>query len=188
MAKINRIGFGQVEPNHLSAQRTGQIYAQLPANKEIKVLENGQYVKYDYANNEVNFTGKGEWMMVFNEVKLYDDRWRESYKDFAMIKENYTEGSKEYTHEGYGPFPGQMVPRVIKTNIGDIYTTNCLEDANVSGKTLLEGTEEIEIGSELSPNAKGYLSLNGDGAIKFQVVKIYTMADGQAAVKVMRIA
>ena len=30
MAKIERIGYGQVEPNHLSAQRTGQIYAQLP--------------------------------------------------------------------------------------------------------------------------------------------------------------
>ena len=29
---MKRIGFGQVEPNHLSAQRTGQIYAQLPAH------------------------------------------------------------------------------------------------------------------------------------------------------------
>ena len=28
---IKRTGFGQVEPNHLSAQRTSQIYAQLPA-------------------------------------------------------------------------------------------------------------------------------------------------------------
>ena len=64
-------GYGQVEPNHLSAQRTGQIYAQLPANKDIEVLENGQFVKYDYVNKEVNFTGKGEWMMIFNEVKLY---------------------------------------------------------------------------------------------------------------------
>lgn len=25
---ISRVGFGQVEPNHLSAQRTSQIYAQ----------------------------------------------------------------------------------------------------------------------------------------------------------------
>ena len=32
MATIKRIGFGQVEPNHLSAQRTAQIYAQLPAH------------------------------------------------------------------------------------------------------------------------------------------------------------
>ena len=28
-------GYGQVEPNHLSAQRTGQIYAQLPAKADI---------------------------------------------------------------------------------------------------------------------------------------------------------
>ena len=49
MALIKRKGFGQVEPNHLSAQRTGQIYAQLPADEAMEILENGQYVKYDYA-------------------------------------------------------------------------------------------------------------------------------------------
>ena len=64
-AKYVEFGFGQVEPNHLSAQRTGQIYAQLPAAPAINVLEQGQFVKYDYAANgngigEVNFTGKGE--------------------------------------------------------------------------------------------------------------------------------
>lgn len=161
MATIKRIGYGQVEPNHLSAQRTAQIYAQLPANKDIEVLENGQYVKYDYKANEVNFEGEGEWMMVFNEVKLYDG-WRETYKDFAMKKSNYTEGV--------------MTPRVIKTNVGDIYTTNCVAE------------EEIELGSELSPRAEdGILSLDGDKSIVFQVVKIYTMADGQDAVKLMRI-
>lgn len=42
-------GYGQVEPNHLSAQRTAQIYAQLPAAADIDVLEQGQFVKYDYA-------------------------------------------------------------------------------------------------------------------------------------------
>lgn len=161
MATIKRIGYGQVEPNHLSAQRTAQIYAQLPANKDIEVLENGQYVKYDYKTNEVNFAGAGEWMMVFNEVKLYDG-WRETYKDFAMKKSNYTDGV--------------MTPRVIKINIGDIYTTNCVAE------------EEIEVGSELSPRAAdGILSTTGDGSIVFQVVKIYTMADGQDAVKLMRI-
>jgi len=161
MATIKRIGYGQVEPNHLSAQRTAQIYAQLPANKDIEVLENGQYVKYDYAEGEVNFAGEGEWMMVFNEVKLYDG-WRETYKDFAMKKSNYTEGV--------------MTPRVIKTNVGDIYTTNCVAE------------EEIEVGSELSPRAEdGILSLDGDKSIVFQVVKIYNLADGQDAVKLMRI-
>ena len=185
---MKRIGFGQVEPNHLSAQRTSQIYAQLPAKSDINVLENGQYVKYDYANGEVNFTGAGEWMMVFNEVKLYDDKWRETYKDFAMRKENYTEGSDSITHNGVGPLKGQMVPRVIKTNIGDIYTTNCLEKANTDGKSEITMTD-VSVGDKLAPNAKGYLAkTENETGMLWQVVKVYTLADGQAAVKVMRIA
>lgn len=191
MAEMKRIGFGQVEPNHLSAQRTSQIYAQLPAASSINVLENGQYVKYDYANGEVNFTGEGEWMMVFNEVKLYDDRWRETYKDFAMRKENYTEGSDDITHSGVGPLKGQMVPRVIKTNIGDIYTTNCLKLANTDGKTEVT-MEDLSVSDKLIVNAQGYLekkaSVDGTEPMVWQVVKRYTLADGQEAVKVMRIA
>ena len=173
MATIKRIGFGQVEPNHLSAQRNGQIYASLPCNKDIKVLENGQFVKYDYAKNEVNFTGEGEWMLVMNEVKLYDDAWRESYKDFALQADNYN--------------GGVMAPRVLKTMPGDIYTTNCLEAGNTSGKALYTGAEEIEVGTELKINANGFLSVNGSSDIVFQVVKVYTMPDGQQGVKVMRI-
>lgn len=191
MAEMKRIGFGQVEPNHLSAQRTSQIYAQLPADSSINVLENGQYVKYDYANGKVNFTGEGEWMMVFNEVKLYDDRWRETYKDFAMRKENYTEGSDDITHSGVGPLKGQMVPRVIKTNIGDIYTTNCLKLANTDGKTEIT-MEDLSVADKLIVNAQGYLekkaSIDGTEPMVWQVVKRYTLADGQEAVKVMRIA
>lgn len=181
---MKRIGFGQVEPNHLSAQRTAQIYAQLPANSEITQLENGQFVKYDYANGEVNFSGKGEWMLVFNEVKLYDG-WRESYKDFAMIADNYTEGSDTITHDGLGPFKGQMVPRVFKTNVGDIYTTNCLEKAGAKG---VETTmTDVEVGDILKINANGFLAADGTSDIQFEVVKVYTLPDGQDAVKVMRI-
>lgn len=86
-AKYVEVGYGQVEPNHLSAQRNAQIYAQLPADPAIQVLEQGQFVKYDYAAGLVNFTGKGEWMLVYNEIKLY----REGQLDceFAMLKDNY---------------------------------------------------------------------------------------------------
>jgi hypothetical protein len=186
MATMKRTGFGQVEPNHLSAQRTAQIYAQLPAADEIDILENGQFVKYDYANGKVDFDGAGEWMMVFNEVKLYDE-WRESYKDFAMKKENYTPGG-DITHDGLGPFKGQMVPRVIKTNEGDIYTTNCVGAGNTDGKIEYAGIE-LEVGDIVGPTeaSKGFLVKDGDEGIQFQVVKVYTMADGQPAVKLMRI-
>ena len=89
-------GYGQVEPNHLSARRTGQIYAQLPANKDIKVLENGQFAKYDYAAGEVNFTGEGEFMLVYNEEKLYDER-KQHHKDFVLKTADFTD-KKIYHH------------------------------------------------------------------------------------------
>ena len=98
MAKVNLSpkatyvtrGYGQVEPNHLSAQKTAQIYAQLPAAADIDILENGQFATYNYAaadGGQVDFKGAGEWMMVFNEIKLYRDE--ETDCDFAMKKENY---------------------------------------------------------------------------------------------------
>lgn len=195
-----RTGFGQVEPNHLSAQRNGQIYAQLPAHTKngetdivptIDILENGQFVKYDYAKGEVNFTGAGEWMMVFNEVKLYDT-WRETYKDFAMIRDNYTAGS-DYTHEGIGPFKGQMTPRVIKTMPGDIWTTNALKVGNTSGKAVVATGCDIDEDLTTTPvtlgiNSKGFLDPDGDKTdIEVQVVKHTTMPDGTPAVKLMRI-
>lgn len=162
MAKITRIGYGQVEPNHLSAQRTGQIYAQLPAAESIDKLENGQFVKYDYASGKVNFTGEGEFMLVLNEVKLYGDK--ETYKDFVMKKENYV---------------GKvMVPRVFKTNVGDIYTTN-----------MIDSEAEVSVGTKLTPGTEDGVLTTAAGTEEmiWKVVKVYTMADGQAAVKLQRI-
>jgi len=167
---MKRIGFGQVEPNHLSAQRNGKIYAQLPADKAIKVLENGMFAKYDYANGEVNFDGEGEWMLVLNEVKLYDDAWRESYKDFALMPDNR----------------GDITPRLFKTDIGDIFTTNCIAVAGVKGEEVDMG--EIALNDKLSPNANGYLAKNVENAtMEWKVVKVYTMPDGQEGVKLQRV-
>ena len=162
MAKITKIGYGQVEPNHLSAQRTGQIYAQLPADSSIDKLENGQFVKYDYASGKVNFTGEGEYMLVLNEVKLYDER--KTNKDFVMKKEDCV--------------GGEMVPRVFKTNVGDIYTTN-----------MVDPQAEITAGTtKLTPKENGILKVAaGTEDMIWKVVKVYTMADGQAAVKLQRI-
>ena len=169
---MKRLGYGQVEPNHLSAQRTGQIYAQLPAAEAIKTLENGEFVKYDYANNEVNKTGAGEWMLVFNEVKLYENY--QTYKDFAQ---KVTDSSD-----------GKIYPRVFKTNVGDIYTTNMLEKASIDGKTEIDDLEDLEVGDTLGINDNGYLKKDANSDIKFKVAKVYTMADGQEAVKIQRIA
>lgn len=274
-ASYVEVGYGQVEPNHLSAQRTAQIYAQLPAASDIEVLEQGQFVKYDYANGLVNFTGKGEWMLVYNETKLYREEQLDC--EFALVKEHY--GARVYSpldgekaqelygptrflqgvREVYDPATGEflpydnipvygkdgkivttdglapaedksnwtyadfsvaakyhdyyelsdinnpdieenhrrrmfmklreyeekmmptgttMVPRVFKTNVGDIMTTN-----------TINGTPEtVVVGATLAPGAKGILEVTEatDGML-WQVVKVYTMPDHQRGVKIMRI-
>lgn len=270
-ATYPEVGYGQVEPNHLSAQYTGQIYAQLPADPSIEILENGQFVKYDYAANGngvglVNFTGKGEWMLVYNEIKLYrEGQWD---CEFAMLRDNYQarvyspldgtvmqemygptrflQGRREKwngtgfdkldgelvydevnkkwikadeqhpapdysfansTHDYYEmddvnapgldevskrlfmkikdykekmmPAGTTMVPRVFKTNVGDIYTTNMINAT----------PEELTVGKTLTPGEKGILEITeaADGML-WQVVKVYTMPDHQRGVKLMRIA
>lgn len=170
---VKRTGFGQVEPNHLSGIVTGQIYAQLPAKKGIAILEQGQFAKYDYANGEVNFTGEGEFMLVYNEEKLYDER-KQSHKDFALQAKDFTDGT--------------MTPRLIKTNVGDIYTTNTF-GANTSDSAEAEGIS-LSVGDKLVIGSAGYLEKAPDtpSGIVFQVVKEYTMPDGQPGVKIQRIA
>ena len=270
-ASYPEVGYGQVEPNHLSAQYTGQIYAQLPADPSIKILENGQFVKYDYAANKngigfVNFTGAGEWMLVYNEIKLYrEGQWD---CEFAMIKDlyqarvyspldgtvmqemygptrflqgvreeydpatgtfktlggelvydeenkkwiqadeahpapDYSFANKTYDYyemddvnnpditdevskrlfmkikdykEAMMPAGTTMVPRVFKTNVGDIYTTNMIN------------ATELAVGDTLKVGEKGILEPGTDDKMTWQVVKVYTMPDHQRGVKIMRIA
>ena len=268
-AKYPEVGFGQVEPNHLSAQYTGQIYAQLPADPAIKILEQGQFVKYDYAKGLVDFVGEGEWMLVYNEIKLYRDFQRDC--EFAMLKDNYQARvysplDGEVMQEMYGPtrflqgkreaydnksgtfktLAGElaydevnkkwiqadrehpaadysfastvediyepltdvnsreitdevskrlfmklrdykekmmpagttMVPRVFKTNVGDIYTTNMINAT----------PEQLTLGANLKVGEKGILEPGTDEKMTWQVVKVYTMPDHQRGVKIMRIA
>lgn len=195
-------GYGQVEDNKLSASYNGKIFAQLPANKDIEILENGMFVKYDYAKGEVNFTGPGEWLLVFNEVKIYEDR--EDVADFAMIKDNYSaivynaaadnryarfingktvvEYDQSENGEGMMPTGTTMVPRLFKTDLGDIMTTNTIKLA--SGEILAKE-------DKLIVDTDGYLKKSASPAatdMVWQVVKVYNMPDLQAGVKIMRIA
>ena len=184
--KINREGFGQVEPNHLSGLVTGQIYAQLPAQKKregtagvaakagISILEQGQFAKYDYAEGEVNFSGDGEWMLVYNEEHFYDDRYT-YHKDYAMREEEFIDGT--------------MVPRLIMTYPGDIFTTNTFGACDGLRKKVTG--IELQVGDKLTIGSDGYLQLVALGTTPNQVwkvVKVYTMPDGQPGVKIQRIS
>ena len=206
---FTRNGYGQVEPNQLSAQKTGQIYASLPLASDVDILQNGEFMYYDYKSGTVTADGKGEPMLVFNEVKLYEPFWQTSYKDFAMIRvgDNYV--TSRLATAGYGdgaetkgvtPNPGHsdwqagyrmdgIAPRLFKTNVGDIFTTNMVEtgdEITYSQGDILK-LKKVAKAADKTGNTL-VLSKTGDiDALEFVVAKVYTMPDGQPGLKLQRI-
>lgn len=210
-----RDGYGQVEPNQLSAQKTGQIYASLPLDTQVKVLQNGEFMYYDYQSGKVSATdstGYAEPMLVFNEIKLYEPFWRTSYKDFAMIRvgDNYVTSklaTKEYgdgstttgvnANPAHTEYPYRMdgiAPRLLKTNVGDIFTTNMVEEIEDVGTTI----KGYEVGDTLQPvlnsstktlQLKKVIASGNDKltGMVWVVVKVYTMPDGQPGLKLQRV-
>ena len=206
---FTRNGYGQVEPNQLSAQKTGQIYASLPLASDVDILQNGEFMYYDYKSGTVTADGEGEPMLVFNEVKLYEPFWQTSYKDFAMIRvgDNYV--TSRLATAGYGdgaetkgvaPNPGHsdwqagyrmdgIAPRLFKTNVGDIFTTNMVETGDEI--TYSQGdTLKLKKVPKAADKTGNTLVLSKTGTIdtlEFVVAKVYTMPDGQPGLKLQRI-
>lgn len=204
---FTRNGYGQVEPNQLSAQKTGQIYASLPLASNVDILQNGEFMYYDYKSGTVTADGVGEPMLVFNEVKLYEPFWQTSYKDFAMIRvgDNYV--TSRLATEGYGDGSETtgvasahsdwqagyrmdgIAPRLFKTNIGDIFTTNMVETGD--SITYEQGdTLKLKKVAKAADKTGNTLVLSKTGtidALEFVVAKVYTMPDGQQGLKLQRI-
>ena len=209
---FKRIGYGQVEPNQLSGIKTGQIFASLPLAKNVNVIQNGEFMYYDYVSGTVSAedsTSVAEPMLVYNEIKIYEP-WL-SYKDFAMIRvgDNYvtsnaavgrvnsanvdgtvygdgatTEGAEiNPAHTEYGYRMDGIAPRLVKTNVGDIFTTNMV----ATGDNVTYSKGDI---LKLKKTDRNTLELTKDGNIEtvaFAVVKVYTMPDGQPGLKVQRV-
>jgi len=204
MAK-ERIGYGQVERQHMAAPHNGQIYAQLPAlnadGTAITQPENGQCLKYDYANGKagIGTLGDGkEWFLVYNEEKLYDERYQ-NHKDFAMKASDMSDG--------------KIYPRLLRTFVGDIFTTNTFKGpkGTVTDKEgKIDDIPDLAVNDYVVIGNDGWLTkyVKGSGdpdmpttGIVFQVVPHftqmnlpagttapdYTLPDRQWAVKLQRI-
>ena len=207
-------GYGQVEPNHMSAKRNGQVYAQLPAEASIELLENGQFVKYDYVKGVCDFDGAGPWRMVYNEVKIYEDR--ETDADFAMIKDNYNarvyspigqtksdlktvlDYSGEAVREGSNAAFKKEVetfnyPQLMPQGTKMVPRVIAVSEGDIwTTNTIKAEAGSLHVGDSLKIDpADGYLTAGegagGDADPKFVVVKVYTMPDLQPGVKVQRI-
>lgn len=210
-------GYGQVEPNHLSAPQNGQVYAVLPAAADIDLLENGQFVKYNYTKRVCDFGTEvtaGAWMMVFNEVKIYRDR--EGDADFAMIKDNYNgrvysplgqetstlQTILDYTGEAVRegtdtPFKREMetfqYPKMMPEGTKMVPRVMYISIGDHwTTNTIMADPGSLKVGDTLKIGADGYLTkgtgAGGDMDPTFAVVKVYTMPDLQPGVKVQRVA
>ena len=164
MAKLNKKGYGQVEPNHLAGQKSGAIYAMLPADNSLEVVENGMFMKYDYAAGKCSLDGEGEDMLVFSEVKLYDPT--HSYKDFALKKADSADG--------------KIYPRLMLTFPGDHFTTNLVDMTSAKGSR--KGKFLTVVNGILTEQ-----SADPEEGMTWQVAMETTLADGQEAVKVIRV-
>lgn len=207
---FTRNGYGQVEPNQLSAQKTGQIYASLPLDANVNVLQNGEFMYYDQAAGKVSAddsTGVAEPYLVFNEIKLYEPFWRTSYKDFAMIRvgDNYV--TSGLATAGYGDgattqgvaaspahpdYPYRMdgiAPRLFKTNVGDIYTTNMVQTDADAGQevTYTVGDKLVPVKNTTSKTLVLEADNTATTGMIWVVTKVYTMPDGQQGLKLQRV-
>jgi len=112
-------------------------------------------------------------MLVYNEEKLYDERFQ-SHKDFVYKVGDFTDK--------------KIYPRLIRTYVGDIMTTNTFE-ANTSNVAETTGVAIVE-GNYLTVSNTGFLTVAASKpstGMVWKVVKIYTMPDGQQGVKIQRI-
>lgn len=176
LTKMVKYGYGYVEPNKLQTTYNGGLLAQLPAAKELDVIENGRFLKYDYGKGECNLTGPGEWCLVFNEVKVYD-RF-ETDADYAMTA---FESPVEVPTVGVSYSESILTPRVYITKFGDTITTNTVKDE----------FDSVEVGDYLTIDTDGYLKKSGAtlpaSGQAWRIVKKYTMPDLQPGVKIMRV-
>ena len=164
MAKLDKKGYGQVEPNHLAGQKSGAIYAMLPADNSLAVVENGMFMKYDYAAGKCSLDGNGEDMLVFSEVKLYDPT--HSNKDFALKTADSVDG--------------KVYPRLMLTFPGDHFTTNLVDLTSGAGSRKGKYLKVVNgiLTEQVSKPETGMV---------WQVAMETTLPDGQPAVKVIRV-
>ena len=162
-------------------------------------------------------------MLVFNEIKIYEDYLR--LKDFAMIRvgDNYVTNPAavgRVTQANYGWADGVdtygdgslnkaanvdpahsdrqaakyrmdgFAPRMFKTNVGDIFTTNMVDLGTKEAPATYAEKDILKLKKVTAEDGTKTLVLSKTGdidTIQFVVAKVYTMPDGQPGLKLQRI-
>jgi hypothetical protein len=168
MALLAKQGYGQLEPNQLIAQRTGEIFSQLPYTQfssiitnQDNAIENGMFADYSYATGGVSLTGAtggGKLtMLVFNEIRLYGPFL--TNKDFALFPTPSTGLTST------DPIPGlaaaannAFVNNTLVINVVDGGASYNASNSNITGGTITfsdGGTATFGLVTNSQGNATG---------------------------------
>lgn len=184
-------GYGQLEPNRLTGITYGDIEAQAPAYEDndpvaanatpIAELENGMFLCVLPDMKGYAGAGLGRVavlpgaapknavpMLVFSERKIYDERL----------------GYCDYVDRAADKVDGLLFPRLINvTPDVCVFTTNTINAA----KYVESDPNRIQVGELFYVGDDGYLTRTPatNEVYSFQVIKVYTMPDGQTGVKFM---
>lgn len=191
LVKLTEYGYGQLELNLVAFPRTGRVVAQykagntfIGASREEDIpVENGMLLKVDGVNRCVDMAAPAVgniYALNYSTEHMYDER---TYR-LADYKLNPVD---------------DFYPRLGYLDIGDKFTTNtvCIQAEVEEGASKKDkaaaAKEAIETAMKAGvvfggAGADGYIKLNttADEFIAgplLRVVELYTMPDGQPAVK-----
>ena len=186
MARFTITNYGVIELNHVSWPETARVFGQLPLNSidfADTPAENGMWLAYDVAGGSVRFA----------------DAITEPVGVLYMGEKEYNQfepGLNNYRLEC-----GGFYPRIGMPMVGDIYTTNTFSYTDGSGTGEFDGNAAVVTalgnlasaplylipsttdGAPRLTNAAGLAAATGVATVA-QVVKYYTLPNGDPAIKV----
>lgn len=171
--------YGQVEPNRLTGITFGNIEAQAPAYTTaaattlIPQLENGQFLCVIADTVGVSPLGRiavlpgaapatAKPFLVFSERKQYDER--KGYSDFVDKASEKVDGKLFPRLIGLTPDSCTFTFNTIDATVGDLSVGDLLYIGDDGFATETPGTNTV---------------------YQLEIVKVYTLPDGEPAVKVM---
>ena len=146
MALLSKQGYGQLEPNFLISQRTGEVFAQLPFvytgvtlinSNSFNAIEQGMFLKYDYANQKASLpnTAGGDKLtfLVMNEIRLFGPFL--TNKDFALFP-SPTDATSSYVSTGIIPGLAQTANQILSTTGNVVININSSPTGFTAGSYL----------------------------------------------------
>jgi len=159
MALLSKQGYGQLEPNFLVAQRTGEVFSQLPfvfagvtliSSNSFNAIEQGMFLKYDYVNQKVSLpnTNGGDKLtfLHMSEIRLFGPFL--TNKDFALFP-SPTDATSSYASTGIIPGLAQSANQILSTSGNLVVNINSSPNGFTAG-SLLSMTVTFNDGSGTS--------------------------------------